>query len=271
MSREVFLALADSFLWEERSENPLGYRKAFCGEYVNSIEDIPLKELENAFVVVEPYEHVGVWPFDNKGVRASENIAWLIDQIFGLKTYVIPAWKMGIRDLRTFSMMTKISLGVIFEGGESSVYNPHSFSQRFSRKEATTLLVNMMMTNTGFLSICFSHQVTAYAHSSLLRQAVDSMLVSEDENFIDLAKEINHIGNSMKVIKEYGVVADTWDDDTFAVARNEKLSCGKRMLYPHVSQSHEHIPDCILPSYDAIAAEFSTTIDKLLINSTARV
>ena len=168
MTREIVRALMSSFVKEPKEINPIGERKAFIGTYIENINDVSPVDLSKRFIVVEPYEHVGFRPQDKKGVTASENIAWIIHQITNAETYIIPAWKVGVKDKASFAAAARGSLGTIFEGGDAVVHKPATFTAEFKRSDATRLLIEMMLAGSPFLSICLSHQLTAHAHVKLI-------------------------------------------------------------------------------------------------------
>lgn len=271
MSRDIFLALADSFLFENRASNPLGQRDTFYGEYIDDIKNLTSEQIESAFIVIEPYEHVGLRPSDNKGVKASENIAWIIHQVTGVKTYIIPAWESGVDSGKSFSLIARNSLGVIFEGGHATVHDPASFPQAFTRDSARDLLVDMMLADSPFLAICLSHQLSAHAHNVLLTRAVDSMLASDHEDFVALGEKIQKVGSLITILKGYGNIATGWEEDTFATASNEDPICENKVLYPYTSNKDEHLPDFVSETHREIAAKFSATIDDLLAETSVRV
>ena len=101
--------LFEAFLADRHSPNPIGNRPPFAGRTVEDLGEVDALELSQSVVVVEPWEHVGQHPSKHSGVIASENIAYITDQILGAQTLIVPAWRCGVGDPRRFASLAPVS------------------------------------------------------------------------------------------------------------------------------------------------------------------
>ncbi|MCH2174092.1 hypothetical protein MK489_25195, partial [Myxococcota bacterium] len=256
--------LLDAFLSDRHSSNPIGSRPPSAGRTVEDLADVDPLEISQSVVVVEPWEHVGQHPSRNSGVIASENIAYITDQILGAETLIVPAWRTGVGDPRRFASLARGALFVVFEGGEPDVHQPNSFTNAYPRHAACRTLVELMLREVPFVAICLSHQLAAQAHVELIRDATDRLAASEIPAFADTADRIRRMGDNLRVEKDYGTVATSWKDDSFAVARNEQASLANTRLYPYRHTTLDHVPRIISDAHRVVSRENDAIIDVAL-------
>ena len=256
--------LFEAFLADRHSPNPIGSRPPSAGQMIDDLAEVDPLELSQSVVVVEPWEHVGRPPSSNSGVVASENIAYITDQILGAKTLIVPAWRNGVGDPRRFASLARSAMFVVFEGGEPDVHEPSSFTEAYPRSAASQTLVELMLKEVPFVAICLSHQLAAQAHVELIREASLWMADSGVPAFSEAADRIRRFGDGLRVEKDYGTVATSWKDDTFAVARNEQASLSNTRLYPYRHAELEHVPRIIRDTHRVVARENDAIIDVAL-------
>ncbi|NEN88120.1 MAG: hypothetical protein F6K48_03985 [Okeania sp. SIO3H1] len=256
--------LIDAFLAERNTPNPLGDRSPTWGRHVDDLSLVDPGEIAESVVVIEPWEHVGERPKDKVGVIASENVAYIVDQILGLPTLIVPAWKHGISDLKRFASLASVAKLIVLEGGEPDVHVKDTFSPAFPRSDATQLIVEFLLKQVPFIGICLSHQLTAQAHVELIRESVDRLEKSQQPAFVAVSRRIAEVANRLKVEKSYGTVAQSWNDESFAVAKNEAISHSNTRLYPYRDIDIPHVPIEITETYRVVAKRFDAIIDVAL-------
>lgn len=256
--------LIDAFLNERNTPNPLGDRSPTWGRRVEDLSMVDPREIAGSVVVIEPWEHVGERPSDKVGVIASENVAYVVDRILGLPTLIVPAWKHGISDLQRFAALTRLAKLIVLEGGEPDVHVKETFSEAFPRSDATQLIVEFLLKQVPFIGICLSHQLTAQAHVELIRESVRRLEKSKQSAFVAVSRRIAEIANRLKVEKSYGTVAQSWNDESFAVAKNEEISHSNTRLYPYRDIVLPHVPIEITEAYRVVAKRFDAIIDVAL-------
>ncbi len=256
--------LIDTFLTDRNAPNPLGYRSSTWGRRVDDLSMVDPEEIARSVVVIEPWKHVGERPNDKVGVIASENVAYVVDQLMGLPTLIVPAWKQGIPDLQRFATLTSLAKLIVLEGGEPDVHVENTFSEAFPRSDATKLIVEFLLRQIPFLGICLSHQLTAQAHVELIREFVHRLEQSKQPAFVAVSHRIAGIASRLKVEKTYGTVAESWNDESFAVAKNEEISHSNTRLYPYHEIDLSHVPTEITEAYRVIAKHFDGIIDVAL-------
>lgn len=272
-TKESIAALFDAFIADLESPNPLGEQKIKPGRYIESIDEISLMDLVSSYIIIEPWPHVGLRPSDQAPVIGSENMAWLINRITGCDVYILPAWKTGIKKAEEFAVRSKLSLGTIFEGGQPNVHEEKTFAELFSRKDATSLLIEMMLIGSPFLCICLSHQLAAYAHVALIKQMTQKCLEASSciDAFAKVAERIRDTAKTIQVRKGGAIVAAGWDHEMFAVGPNEEVSCCDKPLYPYRCQGLEHIDTELIQTHQMIAHLHTSTIDETLRHAHVRV
>ena len=257
-------ALFDAFLSDRDSPNPLGRRSPTSGRRVEDLAGVDPVELGNSIVIVEPWDHVGERPSDKTGVIASENIAYVSDQILGAPTLIVPAWRTGVGDPKRFAALASSAMLVAFEGGEPDVHVASSFTDDYPRSAASQTLVELMLRGVPFVGICLSHQLAAQAHIELIKDAVCRLESSRHPAFVDVSRRIAEVGNNLPVEKGYGTVAKSWADETFAVAKNEEVSHSNTLLYPYVNVELDHVPTMVSEAHRVVAQNYDAIIDVAL-------
>ncbi len=256
--------LFEAFLSDRDSPNPLGERPPTPGRRVEDLASIDPVDLAQSILVVEPWNHVGERPSDQSGVIASENIAYIADQILGVGTLIVPAWRSGVGDPGCFAELASRAMLVVFEGGEPDVHVAGSFSEAYPRSAATKTLVELMLRGVPFIGICLSHQLAAQAHVELVRDAVRRLESSEHGAFVEVSRRIAEVGANLQVKKGYGTIAKSWSDETFAVAKNEEVSHSNTRLYPYINIELDHVPTMVSEAHRVVAQKYEAIIDTAL-------
>ena len=256
--------LFDAFLSDRDSPNPLGERSPASGTRVDDLASVDPVDLARSIGVVEPWNHVGERPRDNSGVIASENIAYVADQILGVQTLIVPAWRIGVGDPKRFAALASGAMLLAFEGGEPDVHVASSFTDAYSRSAATKTLVELLLRGVPFIGICLSHQLAAQAHVDLVKDAVRRLEASEHRAFVEVSRRISEVGENLHVEKGYGTIAKSWADETFAVANNEEVSHSNTRLYPYVNTELDHVPTMVTEAHRVVAQKYEAIIDVAL-------
>ncbi|MAI80245.1 MAG: hypothetical protein CL917_14950 [Deltaproteobacteria bacterium] len=256
--------LFDAFLADRDSPNPLGKRKPHVGTPIHDLANIDPIDLRESCLVVEPWGHVGKRPKDDSGVIASENIAYIVDQILGVPTLIVPAWRTGVGNPRRFAALARSAMLIAFEGGEPNVHEAESFTAAYPRSAATRCLVELMLMGVPFVGICLSHQLAAQAHVELIREVVQRLETSGNPAFIAVANAIRQVGDNLPVKKGYGTVASSWKAETFAVAQNEQGSYANTQLHPYKHEPIEHVPAMVSDAHRLVSNEYDAIIDAAL-------
>ncbi|MDJ0732779.1 MAG: hypothetical protein QNJ47_01630 [Nostocaceae cyanobacterium] len=232
----------------------------------------------NAITIIEPWEHVGHNPH-GEDVRASINVAYLVQKIADCDSILFPLWSSGLFNLDQLIPVISSGLAIVMEGGDPSVRNPDSFAgSNCSHREMVKLTEQILLartpTSAPALFICLGHQLAAQAHISLIRQAVEAVLgldaLTSDPNGKALrilkrtCEKIQAVGSSLTVKKKNGrIVADNWEHPEFAVAENEAKELGDRQLQHYQSPDHENsgIPEPLILAHEVTADEHEGVID----------
>lgn len=122
--------------------------------------------------------------------------------------------------------------------------------------------------------ICLGHQLAAHAHITLLRKAVEQVLVTEgiladDDNkalnwLKRICQKIQSVGETLEIRKGGGkVVAQGWLHPEFAVAANESKEVGDRQLLQYQSPDFKtsDIPEDVILAHEVTADEHEGVID----------
>lgn len=233
----------------------------------------------NAVAIIEPWDHVGYNPL-GEHVRASVNVAYLLQKIADCESVLFPVWSSGTLDLERLMPAISSGLAIIVEGGDSSARDPASFAEsNISHEEMIRLteaiLLSRSPTSAPALFICLGHQLAAHAHITLIKRAVREVLALENlerdrgGKFLKLLKqvcqEIQAMGESLPIQKRDGrIVAQGWDDWEFAVTENEAKEFGARHLLPYESPDSEEtsgIPDNLIWAHEVTADIHEGVID----------
>ncbi len=228
--------------------------------------------------VVEPWQNVGI-NLQGEAVRASKNIAYILQQIADADTVLYPLWQSGVFNAQRMAHATSAGIATIVQGGNPSAHDPGSFAGSAASLEDilsfTDELLLRRSTDSGpSIFICLGHQLAAVSQVRLLQRAVreicDLAYLPMDPNGQALASlrhtaaKIAKVGSELPVLKNGEVIARGWDDRRFAVARNEEVEVGTRRLLPYQPTSAAHLPPELRDSHALIADELDGVIDSML-------
>jgi GMP synthase-like glutamine amidotransferase len=229
--------------------------------------------------VIEPWPNVGTNQRGEK-VRASKNLAYVLQQVADADTILHPVWKSGIRHPERLANVLSAGIATIVQGGNPSVHDASSFDGGNASLEDILSLVDhlLMRRSTGSgpsVFICLGHQLAAASHIRLLQRATAELLqltrLPMDPAgraltaLKRLAAHVVEVGESLPVIKRGEAVATGWDDPRFAVARNEDFEIGTRRLMPHSPRAERaHVPEALLAAHGLIADELEGVIDLVM-------
>jgi hypothetical protein len=229
--------------------------------------------------VVEPWRHVGI-NLKGETVRASKNIAYILQQVADADTILYPVWQSGITNPTQLANILSAGIATVVQGGNPSVYEPASFAGALAGLEDNLALIDQLLlrrsTGSGpCIFICLGHQLAAAAQVRLVKRAVREVLALSylpiDPNgralasMQDACRRIAEIGTSLEVRKRGEMVASGWDDPRFAVAPNEAIEVGTRQLLPYRGAPlATHVPGALHEAHALVADELEGVIDTLL-------
>ena len=234
----------------------------------------------NSVSVIEPWKNVGI-NLQGEAVRASKNIAYLLQQIADADTILFPVWQSGAHNPRQLAQVMSSGIATVVQGGDPSVYDPASFDGSAAGLEDILTIVEELLlcrspSSGPSVFICLGHQLAAAAHIRLIKRATEEImnltslpLDSDAQGLESLKRVCNRIlevGETLPVKKNGETVATGWDDACFAVARNEEFEIGTRKLVPYRrrGESSGHVPGEIHDSHALIADELEGVIDTML-------
>ncbi len=229
--------------------------------------------------VVEPWANVGI-NLQGEAVRASKNIAYILQQVADADTILYPVWQSGIFNARRMAHTMSAGIATIVQGGNPSAYDPDSFAgSEASRDDILSLIDELLLrrsTDSGpSIFICLGHQLAATSHIRLLRRAVREIMATDTlplddsgrtlANLKRVASLIENMGSTLQVIKSDEVIARGWEDPCFAVAANEQVEVGERQLLPYGSRSpRDHIPAELYDTHALVADDLEGVIDTMM-------
>ena len=229
--------------------------------------------------LIEPWPDVGLNP-RGETVRASKNIAYVLQQIADADTILYPVWRSGIENPVRLANVLSAGIATVVQGGEPSVHDPRSFDGGKAGLEDLLALVEQLLlrrsTGSGpSIFICLGHQIAAAAHIRLIKRAVSDVLslahLPMDTSGRALGalqrvcQRIADMGTSLRIVKAGKVVADGWDDPRFAVAANESAEVGTRRLIPYARREpRAHLPEPLQATHSLVADELEGVIDLVM-------
>jgi hypothetical protein len=288
--------LLGRFLTHRTSEDPLAEKELFAEDgiferghakplekVINSREDVEfLLKNPNLFrqsiSIVEPWEHVGVNALGEE-VRASKNVAYIAQKVADIDSVLLPVWFTGIIDPEIVVPAITSGYAVVVEGGDPSTYDASTWTSPACPQEdmfalVEKLLISRSPTSAPAIFICVGHQLAAECHIRLIRRAVKEVLsltsLERDKDgkalrsLREVAQRIEAMGNTLQVKKRDGrLVATGWNDEHFAVTRNETKEVGDRVLLPYQSPDGDAlgIPWEIIHAHDVTADTHEGVID----------
>lgn len=229
--------------------------------------------------IIEPWANVGI-NLQGEAVRASKNIAYILQQIADADTILYPVWQSGIANPWRLANVLSAGIATVVQGGDPSVYDATSFNGSHASLEDILTLIDQLMlrrsTGSGpCIFICLGHQLAAASHIRLIKRAVREVmqltkLPLDADGFAlsslrRICEHISSIGESLPVRKNGETIATGWHDTRFSVARNETMEVGTRRLLPY--RRHKianHIPGELHDSHALIADELDGVIDTLI-------
>jgi len=288
--------LLGRFLADRTSENPLAEKELFAPDgifewghasplekVINSQEDLEflLKHpnlYRKSITIIEPWEHVGLNAL-GEDVRASKNVAYIAQKVADMDSILLPVWSSGVLDPELIIPAISSGYAVIMEGGDPSTYDASSWTSPACPREdmftlVEKLLISRSPTSAPAIFICVGHQLAAECHIRLIRRAVKEVLalssLERDQDgralnsLQEVCQRIELMGKTLQVKKRDGrLVATGWNDDHFAVTRNESQEVGDRVLLPYQSADGDvlGIPWEIIHAHDVTADAHEGVID----------
>ena len=226
--------------------------------------------------IVEPWDSVGTNAL-GEPVRASKNIAYVLQQVADADTILFPVWQSGIAQPARLAQVLCSGIATIVQGGCPSVHDADSFEGARAGLEELLALVDQLMLHRSCASgpsifICLGHQLAAAAHVRLLRRAVREVAQIRHlpldpggcalEALRRACAHIVEVGESLRVVKHGEVRAVGWSDPAFAVARNEAVEVGTRRLLPYARRRDDgHVPRELHDAHACVADELEGVID----------
>ncbi len=290
--------LLGRFLVDRIAPNPLPERSLFPGDGAfrwgaapplekvlharADLESLALRPrlLRSAVAIVEPWDHVGRNAADEP-LRASTNVAYLLQKIADCDSVLLPVWSSGVFDLEVLVPLLASSLAVVFEGGEPSVHDEASFSSpRCSRADLFALVEQLLLaraqSSAPAVFICLGHQLAAACLVELLRRSVAEVIATREiprdrhgdaqSALEDVCARIAGVGEKLEVRKQGLVVAPDWSAPCFAVARNESGEQGTRVLVPYrpPHPRTSQLPKELILAQQVVADRYEGVIDTLV-------
>ena len=232
-----------------------------------------------SIAIVEPWPDVGV-NLQGESVRASKNVAYLLQQIADADSILFPLWQCGIANPKRLANVLSGCLTTIFEGGNPSAYDAASFDGNNASLEDILSLVDELLLrrspgNAPVIFVCLGHQLAAASHIRLIKRAVRDILntarLPMDSNNHSLSslqrvcENIRNVAENLHIMKNNETIAVGWHDSKFAVAQNEKIEIGTRNLLPYLRRdSSAHVPDELHVAHALVADELEGVIDTVI-------
>jgi hypothetical protein len=288
--------LLGRFLADRNSENPLDQKELFAADgifewghasplekVINSRSDLEFlllhpNLLRNSITIIEPWEHVGVNTI-GEDVRASKNIAYIAQKVADMDSVLLPVWSTGVIDPEIVIPAITSGYAVVVEGGDPSTYDASTWTSPACPREdmfglVEKLLISRSPSSAAAIFICVGHQLAAECHIRLIRRAVKEVLSTTSlerdkdgralKSLQEVAERISAMGKTLQVKKRNGrIVATGWNDEHFAVTRNESKEVGDRILLPYQSPDGDalSIPWEIIHAHDVTADTHEGVID----------
>ncbi len=288
--------LLGRFLADRTSEAPLLEKELFANDgifewghakplekVINSQSDLEFlllhpNLLRNCITIIEPWEHVGVNAL-GEDVRASKNVAYIAQKVADMDSVLLPVWSTGVLDPEIVVPAINSGYAVVVEGGDPSTYDASTWTSPACPREdifalVEKLLISRSPTSAPAIFICVGHQLAAECHIRLIQRAVKQVLnmtsLERDKetkalrSLQEVCQRIEAMGKTLEVKKRDGrVVATGWNDEHFAVTRNELKEVGDRVLLPYQSPDGDalDIPWEIIHAHDVTADTHEGVID----------
>lgn len=232
-----------------------------------------------AIAILEPWPNVGI-NIQGETVRASKNVAYLLQQIADADSILFPLWQSGISNPKRLANILSGCIATIFEGGNPSAFDAATFDGNNANLEDLLELVDELLLrrspgNGPTVFVCLGHQLAAVSHIRLIKRAVRDVLntsrIGDDPNskllsaLRGVCERISRVAESLQVIKRGEVVADGWHDNKFAVAPNEAIEVGTRKLLAYERRDgSSHVPEELHIAHALVADELEGVIDTVI-------
>jgi GMP synthase-like glutamine amidotransferase len=229
--------------------------------------------------IVEPWPHVGRNP-RGEPVRASKNVAYILQQVADADTILFPVWRSGIATPERLAHVLSAGIATVIQGGDPSVHDASSFHGGKAGLHDLLALVDQILLRRcpgsgPSIFICLGHQLAAASHVRLIKRAVHEIMdlkrLQQDPAgraltvLQRLARHIVEVGEALCIMKGGDVVARGWDHPGFAVARNEGPEIGTRKLMSYRRKlDAQHVPEELHAAHTIVADEFEGVIDMLV-------
>lgn len=229
--------------------------------------------------VIEPWKNVGI-NLQGEEVRASKNVAYILQQVADADTILYPVWESGIANPRRLASILSAGLATVVQGGNPSVHDASSFDGASASLEdilslTDELLLHRSSSSGPSIFVCLGHQLAAASHIRLLKRAVrevtnlSSLPLDPDGTAMAslqrVCGRIAEVGEKLPVVKAGQVLAEGWHDTLFAVAPNEKIEVGTRRLLPYRRRTvNDHIPGELYDAHALVADELEGVIDTMM-------
>jgi GMP synthase-like glutamine amidotransferase len=229
--------------------------------------------------IVEPWSNVGT-NAQGEVVRASKNVAYILQQVADADSVLFPLWKSGIADAGTLANILSAGVAVVVQGGHPSVHDHATFTGSSADLAAILALVDQLLLQRSAGSapaifVCLGHQLAAASHTRLIRRATSEILAAKrlplgscGHALADLqllARRIADVGESLCVVKNGATIARGWNDVRFSVAPNEAAEVGTRRLLPYRrNAASAHIPPELHHAHALVSDELEGVIDTML-------
>ena len=233
----------------------------------------------HSVAVIEPWQHVGI-NLQGEDVRASKNIAYILQQVADADTILFPVWHSGVSNNKRIASVLGAGIATIVQGGNPSVHDAASFNGANASLEdvlglTDELLLHRYPSSGPSIFICLGHQLAAASHIRLIKRAVREVadlvhlpLDMERTAITSLQRvceRIAAVAAALPVIKDGKTLAKGWHDTLFAVAPNEQVEVGTRRLLPYRRRSGAgHIPSELHEAHALVADELEGVIDTML-------
>ena len=229
--------------------------------------------------ILEPWKNVGI-NLQGEEVRASKNVAYILQQIADADSILYPLWDSGIAQPRRLANVLSAGIATIVQGGNPSAHDASSFDgSNVTLGDllgvVDELLLQRSSNSCPTIYICLGHQLAAVSQVRLLRRAAREVAnlshLPLDPNRTAISslqrvcERISEVGENLQVIKQGEVIASGWHDTRFAVAPNEAVEVGTRSLLPYErSASSQHVPGELHDAHALVADELEGVIDTML-------
>lgn len=232
----------------DRSPRTSDWRMVSKDMPIVTATDTGSMEIAAPVIIIEPWCHVGHNHL-NEEVRASTNAAVLSKRI-GLEVQCVPLWDLGSsfgpdRIAQNFYDKT-----IVFEGGDPSVYDASSFSDKCPRSYLLNFYKYVFLAPSqvgSAIFVCLSHQLAMAALVDLVKDAIKELTSSGDPEAARVAHEVRCAGENVRILKDGHEICRGYDHvneqgwEQFATAKNEAREGGLMRLYPFDTWINEQV------------------------------